>query len=132
MRWRAAVLVAALAAACSTPHVKDTPTGSAGSATAPSVISDGAELKAKIGSHVAVKGTARDAKISAAVLVGDGPVYCLGVASWPADVSGKVITAHGTLEHTDELAAKTGPNGEISQGTTDAVYVLRDCEYDAP
>jgi len=62
----------------------------------------------------------------------DGPIYCLGVESWPEAINGKEIVAHGTLESSHQFEAKPGPNGEIGQGTDGPVTVLRDCAYDAP
>lgn len=126
---RQAGLAVALVIACSSPHnpvepVKPPPTAAA-------VVVDGAGAKAQAGKPVAVKGTARDAKLAAAVVASDLIVYCLGLDSWPKDVSGKPITAHGKLEETDEFTAKPSPTGVISAGTDGPVWVLRNCEYDA-
>jgi hypothetical protein len=74
-----------------------------------------------------VQGTARTARLAAAVVLPDGtPVYCLGV-TWPPDVEGTPVTARGLLQATAEFAA--GP-GEA--GTDGAVWVLRDCTFTAP
>jgi hypothetical protein len=74
-----------------------------------------------------VQGTARTAKLAAAVVLPDGtPVYCLGV-TWPPELEGTAVTAQGMLEATAEFAA--GP-GEA--GTDGAVWVLRGCTFSAP
>jgi hypothetical protein len=117
--------------ACSSKHNDPVSPGSGTPAPKPPpVVIDSASANAEAGKAVAVKGTARDAKIAAAVLAGDLVVYCVGLDSWPNEVSGKPVTAHGTLEQTTEFAAKPGPNGEISAGTEGAVWVLRNCQYD--
>lgn len=73
-----------------------------------------------------VTGTARTAKLAAAVILIDGtPVYCLGV-TWPAALEGKPVTATGMLEATAEFAA-----GDGAAGTQGAVWVLRDCTFSA-
>jgi hypothetical protein len=131
------LVLAILIAACSSGgHGPAGPTpgsGSAGSAVAaPAVITDAAGIAANLGKHVALRGTARDARLSAVVMIEGSPIYCLGVDTWPAAISGKEVTAHGTLESSHQFEAKPGPNGEISQGTDGPVTVLRDCAYDAP
>jgi hypothetical protein len=76
----------------------------------------------------AATGKAGNAKLGAVVMLTDRvPVYCTPLESWPSDVNGKAVTAHGTLEHTDEFAAEGG-----GAGTSGAVWVLRDCKYDPP
>ena len=94
-------------------------------------IHDAEGAKAQAGKDVAVAGTARDAKLAAAIVAeGDLIVYCLGVNSWPNAVSGRPIVARGKLEQTDELVAKRSPGGEVSAGTAGPVWVLRGCQYD--
>lgn len=97
----------------------------------PITVVDGAGAKVHVGTLVAVKGIARDAKISAVVVADNLVVYCLGLAKWPGEVSGKSVLAHGRLEQTAEFAAKRGPGGEINPGTDGPVWVLRDCRYEA-
>jgi hypothetical protein len=97
----------------------------------PITVIDGASATAQIGKSVVVKGIARDAKISAVVVAGNLVVYCLGLAKWPSEVSGKSVLAHGRLEQTAEFAATRGPGGEVSAGTDGPVWVLRDCRYEA-
>ena len=96
----------------------------------PVVVIDSAGALANLGKQVTVEGIARNAKIAAAVVAADLVVYCLGHASWPGGLSGKPVIAHGTLERTDEFAAKRGPGGEISAGTDGPVWVLRNCRYE--
>lgn len=103
--------------------------GSAGSAAPPpaevATVTDGDGATAHAGAIVDVKGTARDAKLGAAIVATSLVVYCLGHERWPNDVFGKPVTAHGTLEQTSEFAT-TDPT---SAGTTGPVWVLRDCTY---
>jgi hypothetical protein len=125
------VVIAIAIAACSSKHGTTTVAqGSQGSSTdATPVLVDGARAGELVGKAVTVRGTARDAKISAVVVAGDFMVYCLGTESWPAELGGKQVDASGTLERTDEFTAKPGPNGEISAGTDGPVWVLRGCRY---
>lgn len=87
--------------------------------------------KRAIGQRVRIEGTARNAKLSAAV-VSDLVVYCLDRESWAADVAGKKVTIQGMIEYTREFQARVSPEGEIGAGTNDAVFVLRTCEYSVP
>jgi hypothetical protein len=137
MRLAFALLVAA--AACSQPPKKETPVGSGspmgsagdrsgGVAEAEAVVTDAATAEAAKGMKAAATGKAGNAKLGAVVMLTDRvPVYCTPLESWPSDVNGKAVTAHGTLEHTDEFAAEGG-----GAGTSGAVWVLRDCKYDPP
>ena len=137
MRVAFALLLAA--AACSQPpkHTTDTAgsgsaAGSDGSATAPAakeaVVTDAATAAAAKGLMAAATGKAGNAKLGAVVvLTGRVPVYCTPLESWPDDVNGKQVTAHGKLEQTDEFTAE----GD-GAGTSGAVWVLRDCKYDSP
>ncbi|MBM4393336.1 MAG: hypothetical protein FJ090_19620 [Deltaproteobacteria bacterium] len=100
----------------------------AATATPPAVtITDTASATANAGKTVTVAGTARNAKLAAAV-VGNGlVVYCLGTDSWPTPLTNKPIAARGVIEQTTEFAA--GPD---EAGTTGAVWVLRGCQYETP
>jgi hypothetical protein len=129
-----------IVAACSAPQPSP---GSAGPATAagsgsgsapasPAVLEHSGQLRGHLGQRVTIRGTARDAKLAAAIVLDGGPVYCLGVDSWPGPVSGTQVAASGTLIETDQFAAKPGPNGEINQGTDGSVIALRDCQYTLP
>lgn len=129
------------AAACSAKTTPSAPTpGSAAApgsgATAagsaepapPAVVTDRDSATANAGKPARVEGTARNAKLAAAVVLADRmPVYCLGVDSWPSDVDGKPVKASGKLEQTEEFAADDG-----AAGTSGAVWVLRDCRYESP
>lgn len=104
--------------------------GSAAEAAPPTEaeVSDAATAAANAGKPAAVKGKAGNAKLGAVVMMTDRvPVYCTPLESWPSEVNGKTVTAHGKLEQTDEFAAGPG-----AAGTTGAVWVLRDCKYDPP
>lgn len=141
MRLAFALLVAA---ACSQPTKKELlPNGNGpdpvGSASAGSgavgepdvpeaVVTDAASAEAAKGMKAAAKGKAGNAKLGAVVMLTDRvPVYCTPLESWPSDVNGKAVTAHGRLEQTDEFAAEGA-----GAGTSGAVWVLRDCKYDPP
>ena len=130
----------ALAAACSAkPAPAVAPAGSGsdtsaqqgsaeqGSAAAPVVVTDAASAEANAGKQVDVHGTARNAKLAAAIVASGLVVYCLGQDSWPPDLDRNAVVAHGKLEQTDEFAS----DGD-SAGTSGAVWVLRDCRFETP
>jgi len=121
--------LAVLLVACSAHHGEPTAPQGSGSAPPPAAaIRDADAAKAHAGTRVAVQGDARDAKLAAAIVNPGFVVYCLGLESWPKEVANQAVTAHGKLEQTDEFAAKN-PGDE---GTSGPVWVLRDCQYDAP
>ncbi len=91
----------------------------------PVAVGNRAELEAAVGKMVEVRGTAKNAKLSAVVIVGELPVYCLGVDSWPTKLANGQVKARGKLEHTDEFAGDAG-----TAGTGGKVYVLRACAYE--
>jgi hypothetical protein len=134
----ALALAAGTAMACSSKQAEPVGpgggagTGGEGSAiatpepTAPAVVTDLAGAEAAEGKAAEVHGTARDAKLGAAVVASGLVVYCLGVESWPSEVHGSAVRASGRLEQTEELAAPD----PTSAGTAGAVWVLRDCRYD--
>lgn len=78
---------------------------------------------------VTIEGTAQNAKISAVVVSPEGVVYCLNFREWPSHVVGKRIRVKGVLETTDEFAAKTNSQGEITQGSAGGDLVMRQCDY---
>ena len=80
-----------------------------------------------LGSRVRVDGTAQNAKLAAAVVGDELLIYCLDRDSWPSDVVGTQVSVIGTIEWTEEFAAETSPNGEISAGTDGGVFVIRTC-----
>ena len=128
------LVIAILIAACRSggPGPAGPTRGAGSAAPAAAVITDAAGVASNLGKHVALRGTARNAKLSAVVIVEGSPIYCLGVESWPTAIDGTQIVAHGTLESSHQFEAAPGPHGEVSQGTDGPVTVLRDCEYDAP
>lgn len=133
VRRVAAAAAIAFIAACGHPQTtaggagSGTATGSgSGSGTGSGVVTDEASAKAEVGHEVDVQGTARDAKLAAAILAHGQVIYCLGLDEWPDAVSGKDIVAHGKLELTDEFTVKPG---EAKAGTNGPVYVLRACQY---
>jgi hypothetical protein len=93
------------------------------------VVLDGAGAKAQEGKWVAVKGTARDARIAAAVVGEDLVVYCLGLERWPEGTSGRPVLIQGRIERTREFEARRGPGDEVAAGTDGPVWVLRNCRY---
>ncbi len=112
-----AFLAAVLAAAC---------------AAGPVVVRGPGDVKGALGQRVRVEGTARDAKLGAAVIGADGlVVFCLDVARWPAEVEGRRVVAEGTLEETSEPQAAVGPGGERSAGIEGSAYVLRRTTWQA-
>jgi hypothetical protein len=132
---RFGVVAALLAAACSSPAHPPTDPGSgsgSGSVSDPGAadVVDATTAKAAVGKQVIVRGTAKAAKLGPVVIVADLVVYCLSFPDWPAGVSGQHVAAHGLLQLTDEFASQKGPNGEVSEGTSGSVFVLRECGYD--
>lgn len=126
------LVLALLAAACDSAREggeptppKNAPTGDPKAVSAAAKIATPAEAEAAAGKAVEVTGDAVDAKISAAVKSGDLLVYCLDRESWPADQAGKKVTVRGTLEHTDEFAAKEDPP---AAGTAGKVFAIRKAE----
>lgn len=121
-----------LLVACSGKQAAEPASPGSGSAPPPpapaaetATVTDGDGATAHAGKLVDVKGTARDAKLGAAVVATSLVVYCLGHDRWPNDVFGKPVTAHGKLEQTTEFDAPDA----TSAGTSGAVWVLRDCTY---
>jgi hypothetical protein len=93
----------------------------------PAFVSDAASAQAHAGKQVAVRGTARDAKLGPAIVAGDTVVYCPDIGSWPAELRGKAVKALGRLEHSADFSAA---GTEISAGTDGPVWVLHDCRID--
>jgi hypothetical protein len=144
-----ACAVAALAAGC--PHRAAEPakaegtaaaaaepaaTPEVGGASSPGVaavveVSDESSARAALGKSVRVRGTARNAKLSAAVLAGGVPIYCLDRESWSDELDGQELAVEGILEWTEEFAAKTGPDGAVSTGTSGGVFAIRHSDVKA-
>jgi hypothetical protein len=78
-----------------------------------------------VGREVQIEGRAANAKLGAAVVAADLTVFCLDRAEWPDDLAGTVVRVRGVLERTAEFATATGPDGAVSTGTAEPVYVLR-------
>ena len=89
-------------------------------------VDDFAGAMASIGTRVRVRGTAQNDKLSAVVEAKGLAVYCLDLEGWPADQVGKPAVIEGTLERTDQFAARPS-DGLASQGTTGSVFVIRRC-----
>lgn len=89
-------------------------------------VDDYAGAMASVGTRVRVRGTAQNDKLSAVVEAHGLAVYCLDLEGWPADRVGKDATIEGTLERTDQFAARPS-DGLASQGTTGSVFVIRRC-----
>ncbi|HTE55953.1 MAG TPA: hypothetical protein VK698_34105 [Kofleriaceae bacterium] len=121
MRWALAV---ALLAAC---HGG----GGGGSSSSGAVaVGDVAGARAALGKAVVVVGTAQMAKLGPIVQSGDLVVYCIDLDPWPDALTGKRVTARGTLDFTQEYDARRSPGGVISAGTSGGVFVLRGCAVD--
>lgn len=89
-------------------------------------IDDVAGATAAVGARVQVKGTAQNDKLSAVIEARAVTVYCLDLQGWPADQVGKPAAIEGTLERTDQFAARPS-DGLASQGTTGSLFVIRRC-----
>jgi hypothetical protein len=77
------------------------------------------------GEVVMIQGTAVNTKLSAAVKSASMLVYCIEIPEWPEDVVGRVVSASGRLEKSDQFKARTGPGGDRSAGTAGGDYLLR-------
>ena len=89
-------------------------------------VDDVAGAMASVGTRVRVRGIAQNDKLSAVVEAHGLDVYCLDLEGWPADRIGKDVAIEGTLEQTDQFAARPS-DGLASQGTTGSVFVIRRC-----
>ena len=98
-------------------------------AQTPPVITDPAQLEGAVGQQVELVGTARRAKISAVVLVGQAPVYCTALTSWPEALLGRRVRATGRLTRTDRYKAAIDDAGAISQGSAGGDLVLEGCSH---
>jgi hypothetical protein len=135
--WPLAIAVAVAVTACSSkPRASHGSTaGSRGAGSAapsdppPPVVTDLDGAAAHTGKAVVVQGTAKNAKLAAAIVSSGLVVYCLGVDGWPTDLANQPVHARGKLEQTTELAT---PDGGERAGTAGAVWVLRDCRYETP
>lgn len=79
-----------------------------------------------VGQRVHLAGVARDAKGGAVLVVDEGPLYLVGLESWPAGVSGKRVAVGGTLARTQHLPEATkNAKGEWSQGARGKQLVLQ-------
>jgi hypothetical protein len=120
-------LVATLGGGCCKRSVEPVLSGEAtGSVRA---VDDAAGVTASLGTRVQVRGIAQDDKLSAVVEAKGVTVYCLDLERWPADRIGKLAVIEGTVERTEEFAARPArpPDGLESQGTSGAIFVIRRC-----
>lgn len=83
-------------------------------------------MQARESKQVVLTGTARNAKISGILITETVHVYCLNVPDW-GNREGAQVKVRGLMEYTEEFKAQIN-NGEISQGTSGGVYVIRKCE----
>lgn len=118
------------------PSIAAEPAAEAAPSKAPSALAHEAtptitaagQLKDALGKRVHLVGRADNAKIGAVILVG-GPIYCIGVDSWPNTVRGKLVRATGKLVQTDRYKARVDDAGAISQGSAGGDLVLEGCSY---
>ncbi len=103
--------------------------GGAAEAPAGRVLTRWEEVAGAIGQEVRVVGTARDAKLAAAVVVDSSPIYCLGQERWPEGVAGQEVELRGVLVRSDRYAAKVDADGAISQGTEGPVTAVEGCAF---
>lgn len=84
----------------------------------------------KEGEHGVWRGTARDAKLGAVLVVEGEPLYVDGLASWPDELHGKQVELEGTLQQR-KLAPDplVGPEGEQSAGMQGMAWVVTDPRY---
>ncbi|MFX0101718.1 MAG: hypothetical protein ACFFCS_19290 [Candidatus Hodarchaeota archaeon] len=83
-------------------------------------------IKEKIGQRASLIGVARNAK-GGAVLVteNDGPIYIIGLESWPDDTLGKTVRMEGILKEEKLIPDPVvDDDGAISQGAVGMQLVL--------
>ena len=114
------------AAEAETPPSK-TPAALAHEAT-PTITAAG-QLQGALNKRVHLVGRADNAKIGAVILVG-GPIYCIGLDSWPNTLRNKLVRATGKLVQTDRYKARVDDAGAISQGSAGGDLVLEGCSYE--
>jgi hypothetical protein len=88
-------------------------------------VKTGADATAADGKRVRFEGIAQDAKLGAAVETDELVVFLLDKQRWPADRIGQRVVVEGVIEKTSDFVARTNDAGEISQGTSGAVFVIR-------
>lgn len=84
------------------------------------------DLEKQVGSAVTLRGTARDAKGGAVLVLASGePIYLRGLHAWPQAVQGKAVQVSGVLKKEQYLPeAVTTPGGAVSQGTAGLQWTL--------
>ncbi len=120
-RLTLAIVLAACASNSSPPpsNKTDTPVQAA-------LVVDPVGATAALGTRVRVEGKAANDKLSAVVETGQLSVYCLDIQAWPEARVGTSATVVGTLERTEEFQSRTN-GGLVSQGTSGAIFVIRQC-----
>jgi hypothetical protein len=68
------------------------------------------------GAKTTVRGVARDAKGGAVVVTDGGPVYVIGLESWPKELAGRKVEVTGVVRQKKHLPDPVGPKREIAQG----------------
>lgn len=81
-------------------------------------------LNAALDRPVRVSGIAGQAKLGAVVLLGDEPVYCLGLTAWPEARSGGPVTVEGRLRRREPSPAV---GGVASAGVTGPIWQVEGC-----
>ena len=78
----------------------------------------------EVGHNITVRGTARNAKLGAIVLIDELPIHVAGLERWKAALIGKPIEVTGTLAKTDGHLSQTNEFGLVSAGTDGPIYTL--------
>lgn len=89
------------------------------------------DLEHEIGRRTTVRGTARDSKGGAIVVLAQGEViYIDALEAWPDAVHGKQVTATGLLQRRKYIPDPTvGPDGGIAQGAKGLQFVLTQAQW---
>ncbi len=84
-----------------------------------------------MGKTVTLRGTARDAKGGAVLLLpSNNPIYIEGLDSWPREFSGKEVSVTGVLREKKLIPDPyISPDGGISQGAIGTQTVLEKAKW---
>lgn len=95
-------------------------------------LTDDVRIKAAMGKRVRVVGLAQDCKLSVCIILDDAapqalqPMYVLTTREWGEPGLNTRVQVVGVLSQTDRFKAFKADDGSVSQGTSGAVFHLKD------